>query len=420
MVRRRYFDLHDTSDYNKGKLANNTKLSMIAYDIIDRKAVLTDFGESLYHLRNDYVTLVNALAKYILLHKFGLTLIECIRDMESASAKITLTSLRKWLDDRGIHFPRGGRHPSTMRLWLEEAKIFYDTWRINEKKLEIIIGAPLSNILELSLLSEEQRSFLRTLSNIYENKPLLSNEIEKLATATYGTKFNEKNLPKQVLYPLQDKGYITLTRGTKKRGRGAKPFYVEFTEKLERDIIEPMLIQIDKQIHVEIRPYLRKSFDELLVEMKSSNRYLKGLALEALAFKVMRLLGLEYISTRLRGSQTGGAEVDLIFESTQPVFTRWQVQCKNTRSVRLNDIAKEVGLTFSLKSNVVVIISTGKIGPEARKYSNTVMTDTNLDIVLIDSSDMEIIKENPPSIVDIMFRESKHTSHIKKLILTDE
>ena len=35
-VRSAWFESHSTSDYNRGKLANNTKLGMIAYGIIDR------------------------------------------------------------------------------------------------------------------------------------------------------------------------------------------------------------------------------------------------------------------------------------------------------------------------------------------------------------------------------------------------
>ena len=34
-----YFEAHSTSDYNRGKLANNTSLGMIAYDIIDRNVL---------------------------------------------------------------------------------------------------------------------------------------------------------------------------------------------------------------------------------------------------------------------------------------------------------------------------------------------------------------------------------------------
>jgi len=415
-IRAEYFETHSTSDYNKGKLANNCKLSMIAYGIIDRDAKLTDFGDELYSKINDNDALITLFAKHILLNLYGLTVIECLKDMEAAGEKITLTKLRVWLRERGINFPRGGKHPSVLKLWLEKAGIFYqNSWRVNDKRLEEVLGTTYGEIEGLARLSEQQRSFITTLVNVNSPNPVQSNEIEKLATAAHGTKFDEKNLPKQVLYPLEKMGYIKLTRGTKKSGRGAKPFLVEYTNKLETEIIEPIIKQLENQVHIEIRPYLRKTFTDLLVEIKSSNSYLKGLALEAFGFKLMRLLDLQYVATRLKGSQTAGAEVDLIFESLNPTHLIWQVQCKNTKTVRLNDLAKEIGLASLLQSNIIVLISTGKISSETRRFANKIMGETNLVIIFIDKEDIQTIKNNPPVIRDIVYRESKHAMNLKKI-----
>lgn len=112
---------------------------------------------------------------------------------------------------------------------------------------------------------------------------------------------------------------------------------------------------------------------------------------------------------------TGGAEVDVIFETTRLVFSRWQIQCKNTASVSLDDVAKEVGLTHFLKSNVIVMVSTGIIGPEARRYSNKIMTDSNLCIIMIDREDIGRIVQNPTVIADIFAREADHAMKIKIL-----
>lgn len=56
----RYFASHaarpeedEDRDYNRNKLANNCKLGLIAYGIIDREARFTPFGEKLYGLRGD-------------------------------------------------------------------------------------------------------------------------------------------------------------------------------------------------------------------------------------------------------------------------------------------------------------------------------------------------------------------------------
>jgi hypothetical protein len=131
----------------------------------------------------------------------------------------------------------------------------------------------------------------------------------------------------------------------------------------------------------------------------------------------MRLIDLKYVGTRLRGIATGGAEVDLIFEGIRLLFSRWQIQCKNTKAVSLDDVAKEVGLTFQLKSNVVMVVSTGIVGLEARKYANHVMNTSNLDIVLVDRADLETLVNRPYEMATMLEREAKRAMKIKELKL---
>src|SRR5439155_3024983 len=161
----------------------------------------------------------------------------------------------------------------------------------------------------------------------------------------------------------------------------------------------PLLEQLEKQTESDLRRLLRKPLADVLAELKDEDKHKRGLALEALAFKLMRLLDMTYVATRLRGTATGGAEVDLIFESSRLVFSRWQIQCKNTSRVSLDDIAKEVGLTHFLKSNVIIVVTTGTIGAEARCYANKIMRDSNLAIVMISGADLAMINKNPAAIV---------------------
>jgi site-specific DNA-methyltransferase (cytosine-N4-specific) len=302
-----------------------------------------------------------------------------------------------------------------MRLWLEKAGVFTQGWSVNSARIEQLLGAHSGEIEALARLNLEQRAFLKALLNLPGPGPFASNEVEKLAAATFGVRFNEKMLPKQVLYPLQQAGYVTLTRGTRQAGRGAKPFLVQPTEKLHKEVLLPLLTQLEKQTAADLRPLLRKPLSEILRELKSRNRHVRGLALEALAFKLMRLLDMDYVATRLRGSATGGAEVDLIFQSARLVFSRWQVQCKNTTRVSLDDVAKEVGLTRLLKSNVIVLVSTGEISSSARAFANRVMADSSLCVVLVNGADLAAIERNPTTIVDVFRREAEQAMRLKPI-----
>ena len=397
-VHDRYFRQHKTSDYNRRKLAKNTKLGMIAYGIIDREASLTPFGQELLALRDSDADLYGHLAKHILLNLHGMTLVRCIQDMVAVGERVNLTTLREGLAARGIHYPSGAKHPSMMRLWLAKAGVFVGKrWQVNPHRVEEILGINPDEFEVLAGLTLEQRAFLRALANTGTIQSQGANEIAKLATAIYGVKFPEKSLPKLVLNALKDAGYITTEKTT--ADRRAKPFQVPPTQKLIGDVVEPLLEQLKGQTDPKLLALLRTPLSAILEEMKSKDRYKAGIALEALAFKIMRLLDMTYVATRLRANQTGGAEVDLIFENTRLVFLRCQVQCKNTARVSLDDVAKEVGLTHFLKSNVILVVTTGQIGSEARRYANKIMADSNLAIVMLDGGDLSAINDRPVAIL---------------------
>ena len=97
-VYREYFERYTSSEENKRKLANNTKLSMQAYGLIDGEARLTEVGRSLFRLRGDHEALHVAFARHILLNLYGLTLVQCIQDMEAAGETVDLVTLRRRLE----------------------------------------------------------------------------------------------------------------------------------------------------------------------------------------------------------------------------------------------------------------------------------------------------------------------------------
>ena len=78
-------------------------------------------------------------------------------------------------------------------------------------------------------------------------------------------------------------------------------------------------------------------------------------------------------------------------------------------------VAKEVGLSHMLKSNVIVMMTTGHLTSEAKKYARRIMEDMNLCILMIQKEDVESIIENPTSIVDILNRQAAAAKKIKLL-----
>lgn len=401
------------SESNRNKIAMNCRLSLQNYLLLDSNFRLTDIGRKLYEQR-DNEDLYKTFAKHILLNLNGLLFVQSIQEMQAEGVDVNLTSLRRGLAERNLHYPIGGKHPSIMRLWLKKAGVVIgNRWTISKTAIDEILG---NNPIEpLSSLNAIQKGFLKALINSGVTEFQSASDIVKLATATYGLQFPEKSLPKLVLNKLVEEGFIEAVKTTE--GRGAKPYNVRLRPEVNTSLICPILKQIEGALEPKLRELLIKPLSEIVEEIKSPDTYISGLALEALAFKLMRIIDLDYIGTRLRGNQTGGAEVDLLFESSRLVYSRWQIQCKNTAHVSLDPVAKEVGLTHFLKSNVIVVVTTGVFSADAVRYSNQIMRDSNLSIILLDKTAIELIIENPTNIVDLLNAEAQKAMQIKQIVL---
>jgi len=422
-IRVKYFLGHGSknpvkSEKNQKILAMNCRLGLQAYGIVGENGKLTSFGLNLREQTKNETALYELFARHILINLNGMRVVQCVLDMVAAGEKITLETLENALRMRGMAIAKISRHLSSMRLWLQKSGVVGNSWQdIDPLKLKDVLNTEPSDIGSLSELSPDQRAFLRAFANTGKTQPQGADGVRNLAESLYGIILPKKNFAIQILKPLEDAGWLVLTKTT--AGRGAKNALIAPTAKVNKEIIEPLLQQIENQIDARLMELLRKPLGGILTDMDSSNTYISGLALEALAFKLMQLLGMTYVDTRLKSEQTGGAEVDLIFESARLVFSRWQIQCKNYKksgaAVRVDDVAKEVGLTHTLKSNAIIVVTTGSISQEARKYANHVMRDSNLAIVLLDGKDIERINADPARIVDIFRREAEHAMRLKKI-----
>ncbi len=260
-------------------------------------------------------------------------------------------------------------------------------------------------------LTREQRMFARALAQLNVDEEL-SNKVARYATEQFGVQFPEGGLPQSVLFALQNVGLIEAEKTTS--GRGAKPYVVRPTDKLRNELIEPILEAIETSIGVQYRPLIRMRYEDIVADLTSSSTHKKGLALEALALYLGRILRLKPVGWRVRGRKTGGAELDGVMEGAHLIFSRWQIQCKNQQDASVDDIAKEVGLAQVVKANVVLVVTTGKVGPVARQFAQRAMRETNLYVALIDGKDLARLQTSPADIVEVMSRQAKGAMALKR------
>lgn len=396
------------------KLAGNTSIALKSYGLVTgRKTIsITETGKKLLSV-SDAEQMKKAFAKHILLNLNGLIFVETLRRMYLNGDSLTNANINIALIHQGFQLQQTSNNAQVMKLWLSEAGIILGDWKINEIALKELMGIESSDIALFKELTPEQYYFLLALCNTASNVPLVATDIRNLATASFNVDFDEKAFASKVIKPLHDKGLIVAQKTTE--GRGAKPYMVELTEKTKQEVIAPLLTQFKNQLGNALADAYCKTFSDLRSEIDSENTYVKGLALEAFAIKVMKIIGLDFIRTRYRDIQIGGAEVDVLFDSTRLLYSRWQVQCKNTATVTIDMVAKEVGLSHMLKSNAIVMMTTGHLTSEAKKYARRIMEDMNLCILMLEKEDIDCIISNPPSIVEIFNRQSEEVKKIKIL-----
>jgi site-specific DNA-methyltransferase (cytosine-N4-specific) len=417
-IRDEFFADHPPAQ--RWKLADNTVLALRAYELLEADgATPTALAKDLLAIAHT-PEVYERFARHILVNVKGITFVETLMIMQTAGEEINLHTLGKRLEQRGVHVPRGAVHLSSMRLWLAQAGIFDASisggsrlYEVNQTRLKQLLGIGLDAIDSLTQLNTAQRAFLRALTRIAEPDPLVANKVADLASALYAVEYNHKELPKSILFPLRDLGYIETTKST--AGRGAKPYEVSRTPKFRQEISEPILTVAAEKAGLVPKELFEQPLSQILNDLKSPSKHVKGKALELLAIYLTRLIDLDFKGWRTRSADTGGAEVDAVVEGARLIFSRWQIQAKNTASVRLEDVAKEVGLALTfIYSNVVTMVTTGDFTRDAHNYAQHVMKTCNLNVILLNGSELKRISQDPTDIVAILNSKAEQVMKLKE------
>ncbi len=403
---------------NNLAMGGNCKNSMVAYDILESGGgvSLSQFGNELILIKKD-ADIYEAMAKRILTYLNGLMFIEAIRTVSEGGERPTLVNITEMLNMMGCEsLPKTNKHVPTMKKWLEKANVLRG-WDIREKELESIVGIENEEIDVLKGLNHAQICFVRALCNSDNGSFQNAAKIRDLAKASFNVPFEEKSFAANIIRPLEEKGIIEKKASTGTHGGNAAE--IRLIGSVQADVLAPVIQQIEVIAGKEVIKYIQKPLDVLRVEIDDADTHVKGLALEAFAIRMMRIVDLDFVGTRVKGSETGGAEVDVIFDTTRLNYSRWQVQCKNTSKVSLDQVAKEVGLSHVLKTNVIVILTTGKASNTAKEYAIKVMKELNLCIIFIEKEDIDEIMTSSANIVDVLNRESMKAKKIKVLDMTE-
>lgn len=403
--------------------AKNVRLGMgpAGYGIVDDGFEFTELGQDLYEIRDDSEKLHDRFARHILLELDGLKVLELVEDLRAAGRQTTNDNVKQGLRDQyDMHIDKTSNHWSQMRAWLSEAGLVNTgthRYEIEWSKVEDLTGMSSDELLELDGLTDEQRAFLHTLAILDPNGYIQNTAVRKVAEEIHGVDISQSNVSDLTLNPLEELGYIKWKNPSEVTG---KPNLVKTTDEFDAEVLDPILEDVADRVGIP-RHVLRLSFEEVLEQLDSESTYEKGVALETLAIKLGRLLGLDFAGWRVRGQKTGGAEVDAVMDSIANTFNRWQIQCKNTqKQVRSKHIAREVGISRTLQTNTILMIARGGVTDEGKRFAARVMQHENISILFIDDSDLRELDERPEKLLETLRGESKRIQRYKRLSLDDE
>jgi site-specific DNA-methyltransferase (cytosine-N4-specific) len=426
-IRLKYFPGHGNADNSK-KMAMNNRLSLKAYGWIEEVAARRDKKYECTPLTDELIETHNTTGEEAMYRRFaiqivteleGLTLLRLVENIRARGEQVTLEYLGEEMNDvLNIAIPPNSTYISTMVAWLAQAKVITPTgFSVNWDVVYDLINVDADLIDKLYTLTPEQKYFLLSMLNLNTEEFTPSNQIAQHTRSVYSIRVTSKNLVKDVLEPLEASGLIESQKTTE--GRGAKPHDVRLTEKSKNELLAPTLANLADLADIESTE-LSRPFEDVVKDLDDPDKHIKGKALELLAIWIIRLLGLRFSKWRLRGfKSTGGAEVDVTAASDKIVYSRWQLQCKNTKKVDVDVVAKEVGLTFVTHADVIAIVTTGKFTGDATNYAGQVTDNSRYYIILLDGEDIKKIVDDRTKIVEILNIKARRVFAKKELGVTE-
>ena len=417
---------------NRKKLAMNTFLSLKAYGFIKTQKgnptyEVTKFAEDLLQTHNQTISVQEAkinvekaFATHILRDLDGMNLLKAVEAIEAREEVPGLELIAEELREHGLHVASNSVYMSTMRNWLAKAKVFREVgYTINWDVVYDLLGVSKDELDALYELTPSQKYYLLSLISLNAVDFQLSNKVADHTRSVYKVRVTAKNLRKDVLNGLEAAGLIEVQKTT--TGRGAKPFLVRLTPKVQKEVLEPLIQKLSEQSGLSVTE-LNRSFDSVVADLSSNDKHVAGKALELLAIWMIRITSLRFTKWRKRDEETGQGEVDVLAASDRLVYSRWQIQCKNipNKPVDVDVIAKEVGMTFVTGADVVMVVTTGRFTTSAVAYAYRMMNVSRYYVILLEKDDIEEIRTDLTSIIRILDRKARRVFIKKELGVSDE
>lgn len=405
--------------------ARNVLIGMSQCGLLEKEGgriapVLTESAKAMVALSDKEAS--DAFSKYLLLEAHGLELLDAVAMIRARGESTDLQAIRDELRSRQFVVTENEGNASKIRQWLEASGLVSDDWKVHDAALTALIGVSSGFLQVWNGLTRAQRVFAKQAKSLDVSRRgawLQVRQIKRLCETTHGRNiFPEGKLREKVIAPLVSVGLLEV-RGTGD-GRGG-----DSGEACVCDALRNLNIELPAEgmsgIPCDLRDKLSTPLSDIFHDLAHSSTHTRGLALELLALRLVRDIGLFPVCFRERTSKTQEAEVDLIAQGVHLHYSRWLVQCKNTASVEVSDIAKEVGMAVVLKAQVILMVTTGTFRRTVQIYANGLATSSNLQAILIDGALLEQYRSSGAgAVIDALQKAAYHVLALKAPQVRDE
>ncbi|AWB87742.1 restriction endonuclease [Mycetocola zhujimingii] len=398
----------------QSKRAANVISGMRQYGLITESKnplVLTDLGRAIFNEKGSSDDGIKLLTTFLLRERHGIELLEIAKGIRNRDGAVSKKAVDLELRVRGYSVSTNSSYSGKLRQWLEPSGVVDNNWVVNDDIFVELSGVSSEGISSWRSLTFPQRAALEVLRirAVGNGTPLPSSTLLEMLRQR-GVEFEAGQVRKTIYDPLVAGGWITHVVG--KGGRGGKGGSVLPTAKtlaMDGDLVDGLQLG---NIPTELQEHIGLPTQEILRDLGSADTGTKGIALELLSLRLASDIGLLPADLRLRSSQTGGAEVDLVAEAAHLHFSRWLFQCKNqTAPVGVSVLAKEIGMATLLRAQVVAIVTTSTFSKTVREYAKQAAETTSIQVILLDKTSLSAYQARGPSAL----REELHALSVDAL-----
>jgi len=391
-------------------MAYNALVSATYYGLVNAdRTGLTPFGEAIRDLPEE-AQRRDSLVSHILRNLNGAELVLGIEELKRAGRHLKKEDLAAYFAANGLYSNADGTDINALTSWLRGAGLYdTDIWStLDEDRFAALAGLSLQTFAEIGGVDQVGLAVLEELA-FAPGYSSTTGEIRRLLAAKGAVKVNVAGFVKAHLVPLENLGFITIEKTT--AGRGGSSAKFTGTVKFENEVVQGVLERVRETGLTVTGPELQVPLTTLVTQLRDPDPNIRGRALELFALRLLHHLGLRQIRWRTR--PTNAEEIDGSAEGEAQVHTRWQVQCKNTDLLDVDDAAKEVGIAVRNRSTIILLVTTGKLTRAADNFVDDVIRYSPYTILRVDRTDIARLARDESRILDVLAREAKRARELR-------